>query len=219
MVWAIFCNIFVGTRFGNALQLLLFWAHMLLVIAATCFNSPGIISLCVGIYFINDPLYEFVQLLRAWLERPQQVRIVFACRRLAFRRVRWSRNSLFRATDSLSPLLLSKKESYNKEIGSLLESHLQFWSCIQTWSEGLVLFTAVFLFVSTIQGSILHFFLSEISKLVFGLKVCYFLQRLGFKKSPLLLLIVVALNLTVVGAMNSAAQSSSSDMNIFLLPP
>ena len=218
MVWAIFCNIFVGTRFGNALQLLLFWAHMLLVIAATCFNSPGIISLCVGKYFINNPMYEFVQLLRAWLERPQQVRIVFACRRLAFRS--WSRNSLFRATDSLSPLLLSKKESYNKEIGSLLESHLQFSSCMQTWTAGLVLFTGVFLFVSTIQGSILHFFLSEISKLVFGLKVCYFLQRLGFQKSPLLLLIVVALNLTVVGAMNSAAQSSSSDMHIFFfLPP
>ena len=73
MVWSIFCNIFVGTRFGNALQLLLFWAHMLLVIAAACSNSSGIISLCVGIYFINDPLYEFVQLLRGWLERPQKV--------------------------------------------------------------------------------------------------------------------------------------------------
>ena len=215
MVWSIFCNIFVGTRFGNALQLLLFWAHMLLVIAAACSNSSGIISLCVGIYFINDPLYEFVQLLRGWLERPQKVRVVFACRRLAFRRVRWSRNSLFRATESLSPLLLSKKYSDHKESGSL-ESHLQFCSCMQTWSTGLVLLSAVYLFLCTIQGSTLHFLLSEISKLVFGLKVCYFVQRLGFQKSPLLLLIVLALNLTVVGGMNSATQpSSSSDMNNF----
>jgi len=182
-VWSIFCNIFVGTRFGNALQLLLFWAHMLLVIAAACSNSSGIISLCVGIYFINDPLYEFVQLLRGWLERPQKVRVVFACRRLAFRRVRWSRNSLFRATESLSPLLLSKKYSDHKESGSL-ESHLQFCSCMQTWSTGLVLLSAVYLFLCTIQGSTLHFLLSEISKLVFGLKVCYFVQRLGFQKSP-----------------------------------
>ena len=66
MVWSMFCNIFVGTRSGNFLQLLFFWAHMLVVIAAVCFNSLGIIALCVGIYFINDLLYEFVHLLQGW---------------------------------------------------------------------------------------------------------------------------------------------------------
>ena len=43
-----------------------FSSGMLVVIAAACFNSPEIIALCVGISFINDPLYEFVHLLRGW---------------------------------------------------------------------------------------------------------------------------------------------------------
>ena len=61
----IYCVIFL---LGQGLEMFFsyFSSGMLVVIAAACFNSPGIIALCVGIYFINDPLYEFVHLLRGW---------------------------------------------------------------------------------------------------------------------------------------------------------
>ena len=42
-----------------------FSSGMLVVIAAACFNFPGLLP-CVGIYFLNDPLYVFVHLLRGW---------------------------------------------------------------------------------------------------------------------------------------------------------
>ena len=51
-----FCNILLG----QGLEMLFsYFSSGPVVIAAACFNSPGIVALCVGICFIYDPLNEF----------------------------------------------------------------------------------------------------------------------------------------------------------------
>ena len=213
--WAAVCNMFRGNGYGTVLQFLFFWSHMFVSILAACSNCQGTISLAFALYFINEPLFEFIQLIQTqfkkWLQ-PTRLRLLFECRRLAFRRTRWPRKALLRATTYLSPLFLSKMKDADLDLQDKGRVKFKCWSWVQSCASGMLLFKSFHSLITTVPSAIFNFFCQIFCEVIGALKLVS-LSHISTRKAVILLLLVFLLNCTVATAMDAETSQSSGGAN------
>ena len=190
-------------------------SHMFVSILAACSNCQGTISLAFALYFINEPLFEFIQLIQTqfkkWLQ-PTRLRLLFECRRLAFRRTRWPRKALLRATTYLSPLFLSKMKDADLDLQDKGRVKFKCWSWVQSCASGMLLFKSFHSLITTVPSAIFNFFCQIFCEVIGALKLVS-LSHISTRKAVILLLLVFLLNCTVATAMDAETSQSSGGAN------